>query len=47
MRRQGFFTMWGILFNGLVSMYLGIMLSPTLIQNVPALRTNDYYTASD
>ncbi|MBN1764753.1 MAG: CvpA family protein [Sedimentisphaerales bacterium] len=45
-RKAGFLPTWAMLFNGLVSIYLGIMLCPTLTNFIPEIRESDYYLAS-
>jgi uncharacterized membrane protein required for colicin V production len=44
-RRKGFVTMWVMLFNVLISIYLSILLSPTLIGYISALNSSGYYRA--
>lgn len=44
-RRAGFVSMWTMLFNVLISIYISIMLSPTIIGLLPSLNTSDYYRA--
>ena len=41
--RKGFFTMWGLLFNLLIAIYLSVMLSPTIIGFFPRLDGSGYY----
>jgi uncharacterized membrane protein required for colicin V production len=44
--RKGFFPMWLVLFNILVSIYLGVMLSPTVAAIWPDMEQNRYYMAA-
>ncbi|HIJ72127.1 MAG TPA: CvpA family protein [Planctomycetes bacterium] len=43
--RNGFFGTWLLLFNILVSIYVGVMLSPTLAAVRPDMEQNYYYLA--
>lgn len=44
--RKGFFPMWLVLFNILISIYVGVMLSPTLVAIRPDMEQARYYLAS-
>lgn len=44
--RKGFFPMWLLLFNILLSIYVGVMLSPTLVAVRPDMEQEPYYLAS-
>jgi len=41
--RKGFFGMWLVLFNILISIYIGVMLSPTLVAIRPDMEQEPYY----
>jgi len=40
--RLGFYRMWAVLFNILVSIYLGVMLTPAMVKIIPSME-NFYY----
>ncbi|MHC5059805.1 MAG: hypothetical protein ACYTFK_01795 [Planctomycetota bacterium] len=44
--RKGFFKTWVLLFNILISIYIGVMLSPTLVAFRPEIEHDRYYLAS-
>jgi len=44
--RKGFFGMWLVLFNILISIYLGVMLSPTLVAFRPDMEQQRYYLSA-
>ena len=44
--RKGFFGMWLVLFNILISIYVGVMLSPTLVAIRPDMEQAHYYLAA-
>ncbi|MBA7485891.1 hypothetical protein ES707_21443 [subsurface metagenome] len=44
--RKGFFPMWLVLFNILISIYVGVMLSPTLVAIRPDMEQEPYYLAA-
>jgi len=44
-RNKGFIAMWILLFNTLSSIYLSIMLSPTLFGHIKVLNSSGYYRA--
>ncbi len=44
--RKGFFPMWFVLFNILISIYIGVMLSPTLVAIRPDMEQEPYYLAA-
>jgi uncharacterized membrane protein required for colicin V production len=44
--RKGFYPMWMMLFNILVSIYLGVMLSPLIVQIRPDMDHLRYYLAA-
>ena len=41
--KKGFLPMWAMLFNVLLSIYLSVMLTPTIIGNLDKLADNPYY----
>jgi len=41
--RKGFFPMWLVLFNILISIYVGVMLSPTMVAIRPDMEQEPYY----
>ena len=43
--RKGFFFMWAILFNLLIAIYLGVMLTPTIVGLIPGIEDNGYHRA--
>jgi len=43
--KTGFYTMWAILFNILISIYLGVMLCPTIIGLIPDIGDSRYHHA--
>lgn len=43
--KAGFYTMWAILFNTLISIYLGVMLCPTIIGLIPDIGDSRYHHA--
>jgi len=42
-RKKGFVTVWTLLFNLLITIYLSVMLSPTIVGYIPALNTSYYH----
>ncbi|TFG47513.1 MAG: hypothetical protein E4H40_06330, partial [Candidatus Brocadiia bacterium] len=44
-RKKGFVNVWTMLFNLLITIYLSVMLSPTIIGYIPVLDTSCYYHA--
>ena len=44
--RKGFFLMWLLLFNILISIYVGVMLCPTLVAIRPDMEQARYYLAA-
>ena len=45
MIRKGFFTTWAILFNIVISIYLGVMLEPAIIEMLPDVGDSEYHHA--
>lgn len=45
MIRKGFFTTWAILFNIIISIYLGVMLEPAIIEILPDVGNSGYHHA--
>ncbi|MHC4738816.1 MAG: CvpA family protein [Planctomycetota bacterium] len=43
--KAGFYTMWAILFNTLISIYIGVMLCPTIIGLIPDIGDSRYHHA--
>lgn len=43
--KNGFYSMWAILFNILISIYLGVMLCPTIIGLIPDIGDSRYHHA--
>jgi len=43
--KVGFYTMWAILFNTLISIYIGVMLCPTIIGLIPDIGDSRYHHA--
>ena len=44
--RKSFYPMWAILFNILVSIYVGLMLTPTIIGIIPDIADSRYHHAA-
>ncbi len=43
--KKGFYPIWAILFNILISIYLGIMLAPTIVGIIPDIGNSRYHYA--
>lgn len=41
-RRKNFFSMWALLFNVLIAIYISVMLSPTIIGRIPEIYGDGY-----
>ena len=44
--KKGFYTLWALLFNILIAIYLGILLTPSVIGWVPDLTDSGYHQAA-